>query len=70
MDVTIDSAELEGLSKEQLQAKYDAASRGNAGVPGAGGNEDFGDMIAKEMSKKKQKMEKDRGKAKEKEYKF
>ena len=71
MDVTIDSSELEGLSEEQLRAKYDAASKGNAGVPGAANREDYSDMIAKEMAKKKQKMDKDKGsKGKEKEYKF
>lgn len=69
MDVTIDSAELEGLSEEQLRAKYEAASRGSAGVPGAGNHDDFGDMIAKEMAKKKQKMD-NKSKGKEKEYKF
>jgi len=71
VDVTIDSSELEGLSEEQLRAKYDAASKGNAGVPGAANREDYSDMIAKEMAKKKQKMDKDKGsKGKEKEYKF
>jgi len=69
VDVTIDSSELEGLSEEQLRAKYEAASRGNSGVPGAGNGEDFGDMIAREMAKKKQKMD-SKAKAKEKEYKF
>ncbi|KAF9505862.1 hypothetical protein BS47DRAFT_1385805 [Hydnum rufescens UP504] len=71
VDVTIDSSELEGLSDEQLRAKYEAAAKGNAGVPGAANREDYSDMIAKEMAKKKQKMEKDRGsRGKEKEYKF
>ena len=37
-------------------AVYDA---GNAGVPGAG-REDFSDMVAQEMAKKKQKMDKDK----------
>ena len=69
MDVTIDSSELEGLSEEQLRAKYEAASRGNSGVPGAGNGEDFGDMIAREMAKKKQKMD-NKAKSREKEYKF
>ncbi|KAF8317348.1 DUF382-domain-containing protein [Clavulina sp. PMI_390] len=68
VDVTIDSAELEGLSEEQLRAKYEAASRSTAGVPGADNREDYSDMIAKEMARKKQKMEKAKGK--EKEYKF
>lgn len=71
VDVSIDSADLEGLTPEQLRAKYDAASKGSAGVPGGANREDFSDMVAQEMSKKKQKMDKDRGnKGKEKEYKF
>jgi splicing factor 3B subunit 2 len=69
VDVAIDSSELEGLSEDQLRAKYEAASRGNAGVPGAGTGEDFGDMIAREMAKKKQKMD-NKTRAKEKGYKF
>lgn len=72
VDVTIDSEELEGLSQDQLRAKLEAASKGNAGVPGAGHGEDFGDMIAKEMAAKKKKMDAAgaRRGGKEKEYKF
>lgn len=71
VDVSIDSADLENLTPEQLRAKYDAASKGSAGVPGGASREDFSDMVAQEMGKKKQKMEKDRAsKGKEKEYKF
>lgn len=70
VDVSIDGGELEGLSEEGLRRKYDAHSRGNAGVPGAG-REDFSDMVAQEMAKKRQKMERDReGKRGAKEYKF
>ena len=54
--MSIDASELEGLSEDELRRKYDAHSRGSAGVPGA--REDFSDMVAKEMAKKKQKMEK------------
>jgi splicing factor 3B subunit 2 len=71
VDVSIDAAELEGLSEDQLRARYEAAAKGSAGVPGAGNREDFSDLVAKEMAKKKQKMEADRGrKGKEKEFKF
>ncbi|PPQ99217.1 hypothetical protein CVT24_009236 [Panaeolus cyanescens] len=59
VDVSIDASELEGLSEEELRRKYDAHSRGNAGVPGGRG-EDFSDMVAKEMAKKKQKMDRER----------
>jgi splicing factor 3B subunit 2 len=70
VDLSIDASELENLSEDQLRARYEAASRGSAGVPGS--REDFSDMVAKEMAKKKQKMDRDRdrGKAKEKEFKF
>lgn len=70
VDVSIDAGELEGLSEEELRRRYDAHSRGNAGVPGAG-REDFSDMVAQEMSKKKQKMDREREVRRGgKEYKF
>ena len=68
MDVSIDAAELEGMSTEDLRRKYDQHSRGSAGVPGS--KEDFSDLIAKEMAKKKQKMERDSERRKEKDFKF
>jgi splicing factor 3B subunit 2 len=60
VDVSIDASELEGLSEDELKRRYEAHSRGTAGVPGAGGREDFSDIIAKEMAKKKQKMDRER----------
>jgi splicing factor 3B subunit 2 len=65
VDVSLDVSELEGLSEEELRKRYDAHSRGSAGVPGQDpGREDLSDMVAKEMAKKRQKMEaeRDRGK--------
>ena len=70
VDISIDAAELEGMSEDELRRRYDQHSRGSAGVPGANGREDFSDMIAKEMAKKKQKMERERDNRKEKEFKF
>lgn len=71
MDVSLDAGELEGLSEEELRRKYDAHARGNAGVPGAGSREDFSDMVAKEMAKKKQKMDRERdGRKGGKEFRF
>jgi len=72
VDVSLDAGELEGLSEEELRRKYDSYSRGNAGVPGAGSRgEDLSDMVAKEMAKKKQKMDREReGKKSGKEFKF
>ncbi|KAH8106909.1 hypothetical protein BXZ70DRAFT_915574 [Cristinia sonorae] len=70
VDISIDASELEGLSEDELRRRYDQHARGNAGVPGANGREDFSDMIAKEMAKKKQKMERERDNRKEKEFKF
>jgi len=65
VDVSLDVSELEGLSEEELRKRYDAQSRGSAGVPGQGpGREDFSDMVAKEMAKKRQKMEADRDRSK------
>jgi len=69
VDVSLDAAELAGLSEEELRRKYDANSRGSAGVVSRG--EDFSDMVAKEMAKKKQKMERERDSKKSgKEFKF
>ncbi|KAI0034525.1 hypothetical protein K488DRAFT_45312 [Vararia minispora EC-137] len=69
VEMSIDAAELEGMSEEELRRRYDEQSRGRAGVPGH--SEDFSDMVAKEMAKKKQKMETDRERGKKgKEFKF
>lgn len=68
VEVSLDASELEGLSEEELRRKYEQHSRGSAGV--AGSKEDFSDMVAKEMAKKKQKMEKEREMKKGKEYRF
>ncbi|RPD66578.1 DUF382-domain-containing protein [Lentinus tigrinus ALCF2SS1-7] len=68
VDISIDAAELEGMSTEDLRRKYDQHSRGSAGVPGS--KEDFSDMIAKEMAMKKQKADRDRERRKEKDFKF
>ncbi|KAG6811553.1 hypothetical protein H0H92_006857 [Tricholoma furcatifolium] len=68
IDVSIDAGELEGLSEEELKRKYEAYARSSAGVPGH--KEDFSDMVAKEMAKKKQKMERERDTKKGKDFKF
>lgn len=70
VDVSIDAAELEGMSEEELRRKYEQYSRGSAGVPGAHGREDFSDMIGKEMAKRKHKADNDRERRREKEFKF
>ncbi|KAI0819052.1 hypothetical protein BC629DRAFT_1278386 [Irpex lacteus] len=71
VDISIDASELEGMSEDELRRRYDQSSRGSAGVPGGGrGGEDFSDMIAKEMHKKKQKMDRERENRKEKDFKF
>ena len=68
--MSLDAGELEGISEEDLRRKYEASSRGTAGVPGGRG-EDFSDMVAKEMAKKKQKMDRERENRKSgKEFKF
>ncbi|KAI9574157.1 hypothetical protein HD554DRAFT_2044895 [Boletus coccyginus] len=68
VEVSLDATELEGLSEEELRRKYEQHSRGSAGV--AGSKEDFSDMVAKEMAKKKQKMDKEREMRKGKEFRF
>ncbi|KIM61487.1 hypothetical protein SCLCIDRAFT_1215944 [Scleroderma citrinum Foug A] len=68
VDVSLDAAELEGMSTEDLKRKYDQHSRGSAGVPGS--KEDFSDMVAKEMAKKKAKMEREKDTRKGDKFKF
>lgn len=65
--MSIDEAELAGLSEDQLRKKYDSASRGTAGVSGRGSRDEW-DSVAQEVARKKQKTESK--KSKEKEYKF
>lgn len=59
------------MTDEQLRKRYEAAVKGSAGVPGAGG-EDFSDMIAKEMAsrQKKQKTLEAKRSSSNKEFKF
>ncbi|KAG6331856.1 hypothetical protein ID866_7232 [Astraeus odoratus] len=68
VDVSLDASELEGMSTEDLRRKYDQHSRGSAGVPGS--KEDFSDMVAKEMAKKKQKMDREKETRRGEKYKF
>ncbi|KZV92887.1 DUF382-domain-containing protein [Exidia glandulosa HHB12029] len=68
VEVSIDEAELAGLSEDQLRKKFDAASRGSAGVTGRGSRDEW-DSVAQEVARKKQKTESNK-KSKEKEYKF
>ncbi|KAK7030772.1 PSP domain-containing protein [Favolaschia claudopus] len=70
VDVSIDAAELEGMSEEELRRKYEVHSRGSAGVPGS--REDFSDFVAKEVaSRSKKQKEKERDSSKKgKEFKF
>ncbi|KAG1827380.1 uncharacterized protein BJ212DRAFT_1294671 [Suillus subaureus] len=68
VDISIDAGEMEGMTEDELRRKYEQHSRGSAGV--AGSKEDFSDMVAKEMAKKKQKMDRERDSKKGKEFKF
>ncbi|KAG9047492.1 hypothetical protein FS837_002138 [Tulasnella sp. UAMH 9824] len=73
VEISLDASELEGLSDAELRARYDAVSRGSAGVPGGASREDFSDMIAKEMrerDRKRQRLSESRSKGKEKDFKF
>lgn len=68
VDVSLDASELEGMSTEDLKRKYEQHARGSAGVPGS--KEDFSDMVAKEMAKKKQKMDREKETRKGEKFKF
>lgn len=67
VDLSISPADLEAMGPAELKALYEAStSRDNsAGVPGAGNREDFSEMVAKEMARKKVKMERDRDRGKD-----
>ncbi|KAL9715488.1 hypothetical protein Ac2012v2_002149 [Leucoagaricus gongylophorus] len=67
IDVSLDGSELEGMSEDELRRKYDAHAKGDAGVPG--NKEDFSDMVAKEMAKNKQKIEREKERKKDR-FKF
>ncbi|KAI6115397.1 hypothetical protein EDD17DRAFT_1808424 [Pisolithus thermaeus] len=68
VEVSLDASELEGMSTEDLKRKYEQHARGSAGVPGS--KEDFSDMVAKEMAKKKQKMDREKETKKGEKFKF
>lgn len=55
------------MSEDELRRKYDAHAKSNAGVPGS--KEDFSDMVAKEMARNKQKIEREKERKKDK-FKF
>ncbi len=55
------------MSEDELRRKYDAHAKGDAGVPG--NKEDFSDMVAKEMAKNKQKIEREKERKKDR-FKF
>lgn len=65
--MSLDASELEGMSEDELRRKYDAHAKSNAGVPGS--KEDFSDMVAKEMARNKQKIEREKERKKDK-FKF
>lgn len=54
VDVSIDAADLEGMSEQELRQKFEAARRsGQAGGAGQGGREDFSDFVAEEAAKRR-----------------
>ena len=62
VDVSLDAAELEGLSDAELKQRYEAAQRqktASSGGAGQGGREDMSDVVAEEMAKRR-KMEQQR----------
>ena len=71
VDVSIDAAELEGMSEDQLRRHYAEASRSGTGngVHVPGGREDFSDMVVENTKKQRQKQD-NKKKEKEKDFKF
>jgi len=69
VDVSIDAADLENMSEDKLRKKYDAQSKGSAGVPGS--KEDLSEVVAMEGAKRR-KMEADRAarKGSSRDFKF
>ncbi|KAH7107652.1 DUF382-domain-containing protein [Auriculariales sp. MPI-PUGE-AT-0066] len=67
VDISIDESQLGKLSEDDLRKRYDTGTRGNAGVTGNSNREEW-DSVAKEVARKKQRV--DGKKSKEKEFKF
>jgi len=54
VDLSIDAAELEGLSESELKARFDAARQSSGGgAAGQGGREDLSDYVAEEAAKRR-----------------
>jgi splicing factor 3B subunit 2 len=72
VEVSIDAAELEGMSEDQLRKRYEDGNRASGGVHVPGSKEDFSDMVAENAAQATKKRQKESGKRreKEKEYKF
>jgi splicing factor 3B subunit 2 len=70
VQVSIDAAELEGMSEDQLRKRYGEGSRGSGGVHVPGSKEDFSDMVAESAAQASKKRQKEGGKRREKEKEF
>lgn len=54
VDLSIDAAELEGLSESELKARFEAAKQASGGGgAGQGGREDLSDFVAEEAAKRR-----------------
>ena len=69
MDLSIDAAELEGMSEDQLRKRYEEGNRAS-GVHVPGSKEDFSDMVAENAAQTAKKRQKESGKRREKEKDF
>jgi splicing factor 3B subunit 2 len=70
VEVSIDAAELEGMSEDQLRKRYEEGSRASGGVHVPGSKEDFSDMVAENAAQTAKKRQKESGKRREKEKEF
>lgn len=68
VDVAIDASELEGMSKEQLEAQYARARQGSAGQ--AQPQEDFSEFVMQEASKRRKTQEAKKAAAAKEKFKF
>lgn len=69
VDVSIDAAELDGMSEAELRQRFEHAKRTSSGA-GQGGREDFSEFVAEEAAKRRQKADTRDKKRKQDNFKF
>lgn len=69
VDMSIDAAELEGLSEAELRQRFEDAKRASSGA-GQGGREDLSDVVAEEAARRRKQAEQKDKRRKQDNFKF